>query len=120
MAELNEDEVDDLLYFARSNEIHDLKTHVAELSQKYGVPQSTIFQSAIDPSSGNAILHLASANGHLGMPNNRFYIHMLTHRQKSSKSSSIQQAKLNLQTPTPQSWSTGKTGLATRRSTGPR
>jgi uncharacterized protein len=66
MAELTEDEVDDLMYFARSNEIEDLKTHAAELCQKYGVPPSTIFQSALDPLSGNTVLHLASANGHLG------------------------------------------------------
>jgi len=65
MAELNEDEVDDLLYFARHNEIHDLKECAMELSKKYGVSQSTIFQSTLDPHSGNTVLHLASANGHL-------------------------------------------------------
>jgi uncharacterized protein len=66
MAELNEDEVDNLLYFARHNEIHDLKECAMELSKKYGASPSIIFQSTLDPHSGNTALHLASANGHLG------------------------------------------------------
>ena len=65
MAEPTEDEIDDLLYFARTNETQDLRALAQRLSAKYGAPPHTIFQSA-DPTSGNTALHLASANGHLG------------------------------------------------------
>jgi uncharacterized protein len=66
MAELKEEEVDDLLYFARHNEVQELKQYAAELGRKYNMSQSTIFQSTVDHHSGNSVLHLASANGHIG------------------------------------------------------
>jgi hypothetical protein len=57
------DEIDDLLYFTRVNEVDDLKQTVTELSQTYGCSERDVLISAVDPDSGNTILHYCSANG---------------------------------------------------------
>lgn len=57
------DEIDDLLYFTRVNEVEDLKQTITELSQKYGCSERDVLISAVDPDSGNTILHYCSANG---------------------------------------------------------
>ena len=60
---LSVDEIDDLLYFTRVNEVEDLNQTIAELSQKYNCSERDVFASAADPESGNTILHYSSANG---------------------------------------------------------
>lgn len=57
------DEVDDLLYFARVNEANDLQQTISELAQEYHSSAENIISLAIDPDSGNSILHFVSANG---------------------------------------------------------
>jgi hypothetical protein len=57
------DEIDDLLYFTRVNEAQDLNQTIAELAQKYGCSDRDVLLSAVDPESGNTILHYCSANG---------------------------------------------------------
>jgi uncharacterized protein len=57
------DEIDDLLYFTRVNEADDLYQTVIELSQKYNCSERDILVSAVDPNSGNTIIHYCSANG---------------------------------------------------------
>ncbi|PIA92429.1 Ankyrin repeat-containing protein [Cercospora beticola] len=57
------DEVDDLLYFTRANEVQDLQQTITELSQKYSCSAKDVLEAAIDPESGNTVLHFCSANG---------------------------------------------------------
>lgn len=57
------DEIDDLLYFTRANEVQDLQQTITELAQKYSCSQKDILEAAIDPETGNTVLHFCSANG---------------------------------------------------------
>ena len=60
---LSADEIDDLLYFTRVNEVDNLKQTITELSQKYNCSERDVLASAVDPESGNTVLHYCSANG---------------------------------------------------------
>lgn len=57
------DEVDDLLYFTRANEADDLKKTIDELAQKYSCGSKEVLEAAVDPETGNTVLHFCSANG---------------------------------------------------------
>lgn len=61
--QLTFDEIDDLLYFTRANEVQDLQQTITELSQKYSCEAKDVLSAAIDPESGNTVLHFCSANG---------------------------------------------------------
>ena len=56
-------EVDDLLYFTRVNEKEELDQTIAGLAQKYMCSRGAILSAAVDPESGNSVLHYCSANG---------------------------------------------------------
>ena len=62
---LSEDDIDDLLYLARTNELLDLQASLQALTTPH-LSTSSIISAAIDPNSGNGILHMAAANGHTG------------------------------------------------------
>jgi uncharacterized protein len=62
---LTEDEVDDLIYFARTAELPSLTSTLSTLSTTHASPSSSILSSAIDPSSSNTLLHYPAANGSL-------------------------------------------------------
>jgi hypothetical protein len=66
MANLTEDEVDDILYFARANELQDLQTTLSEYATTHSTTEVTICAAALDPTSQNTPLHYAAANGHIG------------------------------------------------------
>lgn len=57
------DEIDDLLYFTRVNEAQDLQQTITELAQKYQCTPKDVLEAAVDPESGNSVLHYCSANG---------------------------------------------------------
>jgi len=66
---LTEDQIDDLLYLSRTNESTELLSEIASiksclLASTPGITEAGIVLSAIDPSTGNNILHMAAANGH--------------------------------------------------------
>ncbi|EME81905.1 uncharacterized protein MYCFIDRAFT_138563 [Pseudocercospora fijiensis CIRAD86] len=61
--QLTFDEIDDLLYFTRVNEVQDLQQTITELIQKYQCEAKDVLSAAIDPESGNTVLHFCSANG---------------------------------------------------------
>ncbi|CAK7246190.1 MAG: ankyrin repeat-containing protein, partial [Sporothrix thermara] len=68
MVHLTEDEVDDLIYFARANEADDLASTLAELVAKAGAadPAATplaVLAAAVDAGK-NTTLHMAAGNGH--------------------------------------------------------
>jgi hypothetical protein len=64
---LSEDEIDDLLYFARTGETADFEETVKELKQRENASLEEILESAKDEFTGNGPLHMAAANGHSGM-----------------------------------------------------
>lgn len=59
-----EDEIDDLLYYARAGESGDLVALRDELCKREDVDFSELVRIAKDDHSGNGILHMAAANGH--------------------------------------------------------
>ncbi|KZF20256.1 ankyrin [Xylona heveae TC161] len=61
---LTEDEIDDLLYFARAGEADDLVSTLKELATAKGLSSpGPILSQARDEHSGNSVLHMAAANG---------------------------------------------------------
>ncbi|CAK7199212.1 ankyrin repeat-containing protein [Sporothrix eucalyptigena] len=65
MVNLTEDEVDDLIYFARANEVDDLSSTLAELVTKAGAEATplAVLAAAVDAGK-NTPLHMAAGNGH--------------------------------------------------------
>jgi uncharacterized protein len=66
-AALDEDTVDDILYFARTNEVADLDACLGQLSAQTNRSRADLVGAARDPYSKNTALHYAAGNGHLGM-----------------------------------------------------
>ena len=66
MPQLTEDEIDEILYLSRVNEVSELSDYLTSLSTKYNCAEEILFEAAVDPESGNSALHYAAANGHLG------------------------------------------------------
>jgi hypothetical protein len=73
MAILTEDEIDDVLYCARTNDVDELKNLIPTLFPKYGSQPTWILSQAVDDITGNSALHYASANGHLGLSSRMAY-----------------------------------------------
>jgi len=67
MISLTEEEIDDILYCSRTNEIEELKPYIPSLATKYNTEPASILLAAVDPETGNNCLHYASGNGHLGI-----------------------------------------------------
>ncbi|KAF3919038.1 hypothetical protein ABW21_db0201570 [Orbilia brochopaga] len=61
---LDEDSIDDLLYFARTGELDDLKATIKELAKSLNRYAIEIAAAAVDSYSGNTCLHMAAANNH--------------------------------------------------------
>lgn len=68
---LTEDEIDDLLYFARTGESSDFDTLVQELCSRENCGLIELLEVAKDEYSGNGALHMAAANGHNGKVNQK-------------------------------------------------
>ncbi|KAL8781221.1 MAG: hypothetical protein Q9213_006114 [Squamulea squamosa] len=60
---ISADEIDDLLYLARTNDLHDLKAGIEAIAEVQRTSAENIILAAIDPYSRNGLLHMASANG---------------------------------------------------------
>lgn len=67
---LTEDQIDDLLYLARTGDTADLKIELVQLAKNNSTTPSSIIAATVDPNSGNGLLHMASANGHTGISHN--------------------------------------------------
>ncbi|KAL8740218.1 MAG: hypothetical protein Q9190_007058 [Brigantiaea leucoxantha] len=85
---LDEDDIDDLLYLARTNDVKDLQASIGKLPQSHNVSSEDIITSIIDPVNGNSLLHMASANGCIAV------LHFLL---LSSPESEISRLDINLQ-----------------------
>jgi len=66
MPNLTEDEIDDVLYLAQTNEHAELDEFLSELVKRYECSKADVIQAAVDPERGNTTLHVAAANGHIG------------------------------------------------------
>lgn len=65
--QLSEDDIDDLLYFARAGETPDLVSTLNELQRRDASTRlAEILLAARDEYTGNGALHMAAANGHHG------------------------------------------------------
>jgi hypothetical protein len=64
---LSEDEIDDLLYFARTGDKPEFHSLTKELSARENVTVVELLEVARDEDSGNGALHMAAANGHESM-----------------------------------------------------
>ena len=62
----SEDEIDDLLYFARTGDKAEFDELKGELCKREGVDVVGLLEGARDADSGNGVLHMAAANGHHG------------------------------------------------------
>lgn len=63
---LNEEEIDDLIYFARAGADYDLKETLATLVAREAVSAAEILSAAKDEGKSTC-LHMATGNGNLGM-----------------------------------------------------
>lgn len=78
---LTEDEIDDLLYLARTGDVDEFQTMKNEVFEKEGLKDeggvADLLTAARDSESGNGVLHMAAANGYDGkspvIPNRHIY-----------------------------------------------
>lgn len=63
---LSEDEIDDLLYFARIGDKTEFNSLKDELCKRENLSDVQLLEAARDEESGNGLLHMAAANGHSG------------------------------------------------------
>ncbi|KAH8803200.1 ankyrin repeat-containing domain protein [Xylogone sp. PMI_703] len=66
---LSEDEIDDLLYYARTGDLEEFATLRDELCKRENIGPGALaelLRVAKDENSGNGVLHMAAANGHEG------------------------------------------------------
>lgn len=67
MSFLTEEEIDDVLYCARANDLEELKPFISTLDTKYASESpASIILAAVDSETGNNAAHYASGNGHQG------------------------------------------------------
>lgn len=62
---LSEDDIDDLIYFARAGEVADLNESLATLSSRENVSPAEVIIAARDEGKSTC-LHMATGNGNLG------------------------------------------------------
>lgn len=62
----SEDEIDDLLYFARAGETEELANLLSSLAQRLSTKAVGIIESTQDEYSHNNLIHMAAGNGHTG------------------------------------------------------
>jgi hypothetical protein len=65
---LSEEQIDDLLYFARAGEIEDFTQTLSEFKAATSASEADILLAARDEFSRNNVLHMTAGNGHLGKP----------------------------------------------------
>jgi len=63
----SEDDIDDLLYAARTGNMEEFNTLKDGMCKRENVNLVGLLEGAKDEGSGNGALHMAAANGHTGM-----------------------------------------------------
>lgn len=70
MSFLTEEEIDDVLYCSRVNDLEELKPLISSLHAKCtSESPASIILAAVDAETGNNAAHYACGNGHLGTVN---------------------------------------------------
>lgn len=65
---LSDDHIDELLYLARIGDRTDFTSLLVELAKAHHVDPPTLLLPAVrDSETGNGVLHMAAANGKIGM-----------------------------------------------------
>lgn len=72
---LSEDDIDDIIYFARAGEVADLNESLATLSSREGVSPAEVIIAARDEGKSTC-LHMATGNGNLGKYNHSTTSHL--------------------------------------------
>ena len=62
----SEDEIDDLLYLARTGDTSSLEDLLAEVAKKHHSNIVTLLETIWDADTGNGVFHMAAANGKIG------------------------------------------------------
>ena len=65
---LSDDEIDDLLYLARIDDLDSLKAGIHTIALAQNASPEDILTATIQPISGNSLMHMAAANGCISMP----------------------------------------------------
>ena len=63
---LKEEQIDDILFYARAGELEELRICIQELSQATSTAELDIIAASVEEQSQNTALHMAAANGQLG------------------------------------------------------
>lgn len=63
---LSEEQVDDILFYARVGQQENLIACLDELVKTTNISHYEVLRAAIDEQTGNGPLHMACANGHIG------------------------------------------------------
>jgi hypothetical protein len=64
--QLGDDDVDDILYLARTNETAELDQYLSRLSHQHGCSIAALLESSVDGDNGNTPFHYCAANGYAG------------------------------------------------------
>ncbi|EXJ60730.1 hypothetical protein A1O7_04883 [Cladophialophora yegresii CBS 114405] len=121
------DDIDELIYLTRANELADLTSAIDTLSTTHACSPRTILASAIDMDadglgSQSSLLHYAAGNGHLGTM--KYFLSLLDHgeatrdetlTQKSNGESTSTSASQPRDNDAPASTSSTQTHTQTRR-----
>ena len=113
-----EDEIDDILYYSRTNCLSELKELLDSLSARS--PLAMILTYAIDTLSGNSALHMSAANGHIGEPTlSTAHAMSPTSNSNQDRDTKTPQNPLNISSPTHPPSQPNKTSPAQRPYTTP-
>jgi hypothetical protein len=67
MSFLTKEEIDDVLYYSRANDLEELKPFISSLDKNYTTESAaSIILASVDAETGNNAAHYACGNGHLG------------------------------------------------------
>lgn len=64
---LDEDDLEEVVYMVRTNEVESLPNYLVELTSKSWKSEGEILTQCTDQYSGNTVLHYCAANGHDSM-----------------------------------------------------
>lgn len=98
--QLSDDEVDDILYLARTNESAELQEYLGQLSQQHSCSIAALLESSVDEDNGNTPFHYCAANGYAGThilegEEDRKRFRLLNMRYRSSQNTFITTRALN-------------------------
>ena len=67
MVSMTEEQIDDILFYARTGQTEEFQTSIKEFSQATNSTPAEIIAASMEEESQNTSLHMAAANSQLGM-----------------------------------------------------